>query len=98
MKVHDIMMCLTFVFQDEAEALNRIGVEKKTALYGETHSETLTSINNLGMLLKTRGKLEEALPFYERALNGRRTVMGIDHPRYLESVNNLAVLLKAMTR
>ena len=40
--------------------------------------------------------LWQALPLYERALQGREQKLGAMHPETLRSVNNLAMVLKAM--
>jgi hypothetical protein len=55
--------------------------------------ETLTSINNLGLLLQAQGRLDEARPLYDEALAGRRAALGDAHPDTLTSINNLGLLL-----
>jgi Tfp pilus assembly protein PilF len=47
---------------------------------GTEHPSTATSLNNLGLLLKTQGAYEEARPYYERALAIREEVLGTEHP------------------
>ena len=47
------------------------------------------------MLLTKMGKLDEARPLYEEALQVQRLLMG-HHPDTLISMNNMAMLLKAM--
>ena len=42
----------------------------------------------MGGLLQAMGKLEEARPLYEEALQGRRETLGDRHPRTLYSINN----------
>ncbi|CAE6955672.1 KLC2 [Symbiodinium natans] len=59
----------------------------------EEDPSTLTSMNNLGVLLKKQGKVVEAEQFYRRALARRRAVLGNLDPDTLTSINNLAVLL-----
>ena len=54
---------------------------------------TLMTVNNLAVLLKDQGKLDEAKAMYERALAGRERTLGADHPHTLGTVNNLAGLL-----
>ena len=56
---------------------------------------TLTSANNLGMLLKDQGKLDLAEPFLCRSLEGCERTLGRDHPDTLASVNNMGALLVA---
>ncbi len=64
-------------------------------MLGDDHPGTLTSINNMGNLLKSMGKLEEAMPYSRESLEGRRRVLGDDHPRTLTSINNMGLLLHA---
>jgi hypothetical protein len=54
----------------------------------------LTSINNLGSLLKAKGDLDGAEALYREALEARREVLGDRHPDTLSSINNLGALLK----
>jgi tetratricopeptide (TPR) repeat protein len=65
---------------------------------GDDHPRTLTSINNIGALLKSMGKLKEAELYYREALDGRRRVLGDDHPDTLRSINNIGFLYKSIGR
>jgi formylglycine-generating enzyme required for sulfatase activity len=58
------------------------------------HAETLSSVNNLAILLSDQGDYAAAEPFCRRALEGYEKSLGPDHPDTLASVNNLARLLK----
>jgi tetratricopeptide (TPR) repeat protein len=60
---------------------------------GREHPYTLTSLNNLAVLLWAQGDLAGARPLYERALAIREKVLGPEHPDTAVSVNNLASLL-----
>jgi hypothetical protein len=60
---------------------------------GDDHPQALTSINNMGVLLRAQGKLAEAEAYSREALEGRRRVLGDDHPDTLVSMNNLVALL-----
>ena len=51
-------------------------------------------INFMGSLLQAQGKLDEALPLLEEALEGRRRVLGDDHPNTLETIELHEELLK----
>ena len=51
------------------------------------------TVNNLAVVLKDQGKLDEAKAMYERALAGRERTLGADHPHTVGTVNNLAGLL-----
>ena len=67
-------------------------------MLGEAHPSTLSSVNNLGSLLRDQGRLDEARPLYEEALLGRRATLGEAHLDTLASGNNLADLLFAQGR
>eukprot|EP00808_Paulinella_micropora_P011958 g42040.t1 len=77
----------------ESPAVQRLGLrralQEREKTVGAEHPDTLTSVNNLGMLLKQQGKLAEAEPLFRRDLEGS----GAEHPFTLTSVNNLAGLL-----
>jgi len=62
---------------------------------GDRHPDTLTSVNDLAMLLKAQGDLAGAEPLFREALQARREVLGDGHPDTLTSANNLARLLDA---
>ena len=59
---------------------------------GPEHSETLTSVSNLGFLYDVQGRFGEAEPLYKRALAGTEKALGREHPSTLVSVGNLAAL------
>ncbi|MDY7109933.1 MAG: tetratricopeptide repeat protein [Planctomycetota bacterium] len=63
---------------------------------GDEHPDTLTSINNMGFLLKSQGRLAE--PYYREALEARRRILGDEHPDTLTSINNMGFLLKSQGR
>jgi CHAT domain-containing protein/Flp pilus assembly protein TadD len=60
--------------------------------------DTLTSINNLGLLYQSQGRYGEAEPLYKRCLQLREEVLGSNHPETLTSINNLALLYQAQGR
>merc|ERR1712217_432207 len=80
----------------EAEPLFRHALEGREVTLGPTHPDTLTSLNNLAMLLKAKGQHQEAEPLLRRTLEGCEATLGPTHPGTLTSLNNLAILLKAM--
>ncbi len=59
-------------------------------MLGPEHPDTLTSVNNLAVLLMSQGDYAGAAPLYRRALEARERVLGPEHPDTLNSVNNLA--------
>ena len=67
---------------------------RPAAVRWATSTPTLTSINNLGSLLKTQGQYEEAEPLLREALEVRRRTLGDEHPGTLISINNLGLLLQ----
>jgi non-specific serine/threonine protein kinase/serine/threonine-protein kinase len=62
---------------------------------GDDDPRTLRSINGMGYLLKARGKLTEAEPYFREALEGRRRVLGDEHPRTLQSLEKTSQCLAA---
>ena len=63
-------------------------------LLGENHIDTLSTLNNLAILIKREGDLDKAKSLYERVLSGYEKTLGADHQYTLSCQNNLAVLLK----
>jgi tetratricopeptide (TPR) repeat protein len=60
---------------------------------GPEHPSTLTSMNNLALVLDSQGKYEAAEEMHRRALELREKVLGPEHPDTLTSINNLALVL-----
>lgn len=61
---------------DEAEALCREVLATRTRVLAPQHPDTLGSMLNLGNVLVTRGKAEEAEPLFCTALEGYERVRG----------------------
>ena len=61
---------------------------------GNRHPDTLTSIGNLGLLLKDQGKYDEAEPLLREDLQACRETLGDRHPSTLSSIGHLADLLR----
>ena len=64
-------------------------------MLGEEHPSTLGSINNMGFLLQSQGKLAEAEPYFREDLEKSRRVLGEEHPDTLTSINNMGFLLQS---
>ena len=66
--------------------------------WGPDHTETLHTVNNLGILYADLGKLEQAEQMYKRALAGKEKTWGPDHTSTLTAVDNLGRLYKSLDR
>ncbi len=89
---------LAFLYQqlglfDAALPLQTAALDTNRRVLGQEHPDTLSSINNTGMLLRAQGKLAEAEPYLKEALDKRRRVLGEEHPETLTSINNMGYLL-----
>jgi hypothetical protein len=85
------------MFEAEAKALYREAVAGFTAHYGAQHVHTLTSKNNLALLLKNEGTAEaeaEAEALYREVVAGFTAHYGGQHVQTLTSKMNLANLLQ----
>ena len=67
-------------------------VADSARVLGETHPNTLGSRNNLAATYRDAGRLDEAIPLFERSLADSERVLGETHPNTLGSRNNLALL------
>ena len=61
---------------------------------GPEHPDTLTSMDNLALVLRRQGKYEAAEEMHRRALQLTEKVLGPEHPSTLTSMDNLALLLE----
>lgn len=66
--------------------------------HGLTHPDTLTSRNNLALVLQGLGRLDEAETEHRAVLEARRRTLGDEHPHTLTSRNNLASVLRELGR
>ena len=57
---------------------------------GAPETEVATYLNNIALVLKSQGQLEEALEMHRQALDIRKRALGEDHPDTAGSVNNIA--------
>ena len=73
-------------------------METRERILGPEHPNTLTSLNNLAVLLYEKGDDDAAEPLYRRALEASERIRGPEHPRTLTIVNSLAMLLNATGR
>jgi hypothetical protein len=63
---------------------------------GDRHADTLRSIHDTSGLLRYLGKLQEARPLLEEALQGRRQTLGDRSARTMASISELVMLLEEM--
>jgi tetratricopeptide (TPR) repeat protein len=78
-----------------AQPLQERLLEAQRRVLGEDHPDTLSSMSNLGELLRAQGDLAGARGLHERALATSRRLLGEDHPQTLTSMNNLGETLAA---
>ncbi len=83
---------------DQAIEYGQSLVADSERVLGETHPGTLTSRRKLAAAYRAAGRLEEAIPLYERTLADREQVLGETHPGTLTSRNNLALAYRAAGR
>jgi serine/threonine protein kinase len=77
----------------KAEPLLRRAWEGRREVLGPEHPDTLTSMNNLALVLNDQLKLGEAEALHRQVLEARRRTRGPEHPDTLTSMNNLASVL-----
>jgi len=58
---------------------------------GESHPDTLATINNLASAYRAAGRITEAVPWLETALTRMEQVLGPDHPDTILVRKNLNV-------
>ncbi|KAI1159422.1 hypothetical protein F5B18DRAFT_587349 [Nemania serpens] len=78
---------------DEAEAMYRQTLQLYEGVLGREHPSTLSSINNLALVLGSQGKYGEAETMHRQTLQLKEGVLGREHPDTLSSMNNLALVL-----
>ena len=78
----------------EAKVLWLTALGRRRRVLGEEHKDTLTSLNNMGVLLEEGLKdYEGALDYYyKRVLMGKEKVLGKTHPDTLTTIINMANL------
>jgi len=76
-----------------AESLNQRALEILQRVLGLEHPDTLSSMNNLGLILWKELRYPEAESLDRKTLDLRRRVLGPEHPETLKSMSNLALVL-----
>jgi tetratricopeptide (TPR) repeat protein len=92
--------CLNELGDSFAQAIEygEVLVTDYERVLGETDPDTLTSRNNLALAYQAAGRVDEAIPLYERTLADRERVLGETDPDTLTSRNNLASAYQAAGR
>ena len=78
---------------EPAMPLQEAVLQTRREQLGNDHPDTLTSINRMGVLLRSMGNYAEAEQHYREALEGRRRVLGDNHSETLQSMSNVASIL-----
>jgi len=78
----------------KAERMHQQALELRQKVLGQEHQDTLTSMNDLALVLWYQGKYEEAEQMHRQALELREKVLGQKHQSTLTSMNNLALVLR----
>ena len=68
-------------------------LEIRRRVLGNSHPDTMMSVNNFGELYWYQDKLELAAPYLREALTQRRRILGETHPETLKSIVNVGSLL-----
>ena len=56
--------------------------EKYSLIYGDSHPSSINSLINLATVCKDLNEFEEAIPLYEKALEGRKVIDGENSMNY----------------
>jgi len=59
---------------------------------GESHINTLATMNNLAAAYDSQGKHRDAEVLYKQCLDKQKTVLGENHPSTLNTMSNLALM------
>ena len=60
--------------------MHRQVLDLRTEVLGAKHPSTLTSMNNLALVLRSQGKYEEAEAMHRQVLDLQTEVLGAKHP------------------
>jgi tetratricopeptide (TPR) repeat protein len=73
-------------------------LERRERVLGPEHPDTLTSLEILGTLMGTFGRVDEVEPILRRCLEARNRVLGPEHRDTLDSMAHLALLYLRLGR
>ena len=63
-------------------------------MLGRENPSTLSSMNNLALVLDSQGKYEEAEEIHRAILELKEKVLGRENPSTFDSMNNLALVFR----
>lgn len=78
---------------DAALPLQREAIEIRRRSLGSDHKDTLSSLNNLVVILQDQGKLEESEVVAREVLERKRRVLGDDHDDTIAAIGNMGTTL-----
>ena len=87
---------LALGFLDAAITLFEKSLRTRERLLDAAHSDTISSMNNLGLGHQEAGRPELAVPLLERTLELARATLGRSDPKTLVIMNNLALACQAV--
>ena len=68
-------------------------LDKRKALLGLDHADTLDSMNSLAVLYYKQGKYQEAEALYLECVQRQKTTLGLDHPLTTKTISNIKLLI-----
>lgn len=83
---------------EAAEQKNQRALQLRIAQLGEQDSLVADTYHQQGMILRKRGRLDDALKSYERSISLKKAVLSPNSPRLAQTYNNLINLLRSMGR
>lgn len=95
---HKQPKCEDSMFSANQEIMHRLDLQKAERLLGPEHPDTLSSISNLAVVMRTPGDFEQAEAIYRRALQGRERVLGPEHQHTLDIISSLGSVFNAQCR
>ncbi len=84
----------TIGLYDLSLPLQEAALSTRRRVLGDEHPDTILSVINTGVLLRSQGKLPEAEVRYRQALETSRRVLGGEHPDTLTAIHNMGFLLQ----
>ncbi len=92
------MAYLTLGHADLALPHAERALEQRRAALGDEHPDTVVTMNNLALVLRSLARFGEAEALFQRALDTCRRVLPTDHDHTLSVLNNYSTLLMALGR